>query len=160
MRFRVNLGGRTRAWLAMLVNDVVQQVLAPRRKPTALLTLQLGDGQSITGEINMQQLGDANFVTGTLTPIDSRGNPVPLDQVESIQFSGSDAALITVEQDPARAERFKISAVGALGNCQFQWQYDNLAGDGGDVIQGVVDIQIVSGTAVGAGVAFDEQQPQ
>ncbi len=157
MPFRVNLGGKTRVWLAALVDDVVQQVLAPRRKPTALLTIQLGGGQSIRGEINMQQLGDANFVTGTLTPIDARGNPVPTDQVEGIQFSGSDAGLITVEQDPARADRFKISAVGALGTCQFQWQYDN---QGGDLIQGAVDIQIVPGSGVGAGIAFDEQQPQ
>lgn len=108
----------------------------------------------------MQQLGDANFVTGTLTPLDSRGNPVPLDKVENIQFSGSDPALITVTQNSTDPSKFQIDAVGPLGTCQFQWQYDNLTGEGGAIISGAVDMEIISGQAVGAGVTFDEQQPQ
>ncbi len=160
MSFKVNLGGKTRTWAERTVDRIVLQLLQPRRTATALLTFAFGDGQSTTGELKMQQLGDANFVIGRLQPIDSRGNPVPLDKVEGIRFSGSDASLITVEQDLQASERFTINAVGPLGTCQFQWRYDNLTGEGGDVISGVVDIEVIAGQGVGGGVTFDEQQPQ
>ena len=168
LKFVVNLGERTitrlSSILVKIVNDALTRILGPHPKPSALITLRFQDGQSVKGRILMFRLGDSNRVDGVLQPIDSRGNPVPLDQVENPFFASSDEAVITVvspsPDTPENPFSFRVLATGPLGTAQLQWQYDNLTGEGGDIISGSVDVETIPGQGVGGGVTFGEQVPQ
>lgn len=168
LKHTVNLGDKTidrlSSALSSVINETLDRVLGPRPRPSAMLTLRFQDGQSFTGELSMFQLGDANKVFGVLKPIDSRGNPVPLDKVENPFFASSDEDVVTVVSPnpgtPDNPFSFVVLAAGPLGTAQLQWQYDNLTGEGGDIISGTADIETIPGQGIGAGVEFGEQVPQ
>lgn len=105
---------------------------------------------------NMLVLTDVQKVALSIQPVDSVGNPAP---VEGIVWSVSDATLLTVT--PAADGLSAVcEAVGPLGTAQVNVSADADMGSGVVTITGVLDIQIVAGQAtsinIGSGAPEDK----
>lgn len=96
------------------------------------------------------------FFTVSVSAVDARGNPAPLDGLPS--WASSDAALLTVDPNPDGTAR--VAAVGALGNAQVTVSADADLGEGVRTLTGLLDVTVVAGEAVALTVATSIPQEQ
>jgi hypothetical protein len=98
----------------------------------------------------MTQLTTTQQVTGTVVPVDRKGNPAA---VEGSTFTSSDPAVIAVEADLADPLKVTVKAV-ATGAAQVQWKADADLGDEIVEISAVADFVVKASQAVGASFSF------
>jgi hypothetical protein len=134
---------------------------APRRLPLILWLLgpiQEQDLPSHTGVPHMTNMSDSQQVSGTIQPIDKKGQPAPVQPGTSV-FTSSDEAVVTVTADPANELGVTVKAVAA-GSAQVRWAGDADLGDGVVTITAAEDFTISGGQAVGAGFTFGQPTEQ
>lgn len=97
-------------------------------------------------------------VTGTLAPVDKKGNPAPVDE-GSVEITSSDDSVFTVERDENDEKKFKLVAKGP-GTAQLDYSADADMGDGVVEISGFTAVEVLPAQAVGFGIQFGEPEEQ
>lgn len=110
-------------------------------------------------EVPLTQLTDTQQVTGTVSFVNKKGNPAPV-QDGSVVFASSDPAVLETVVDPASPMTVIVKAK-APGAAQVQCTADADLGDGVKTITLVADFTVVAGEAVGGTISFGtpEEQP-
>ena len=96
-------------------------------------------------------------VTASITPVDAKGNPATIDGLANWTSSASDiVAIQNVSADSLSAE---IVPGTALGTAQINVTADADLGSGVTTINGVLDVQVVAGQAVGFTISTSAAVP-
>lgn len=106
---------------------------------------------------SMLQLTNTQQCPLSVSGVDKKGNPAPLD---SIVFASSDPSVATVAADPSDPSKALVKAVAA-GTAQINVTADADLGDGVSTLTGTLDLTVVAGMAVGFQIATGtpEEQP-
>ncbi len=90
-------------------------------------------------------LTDVQKVVVSITPVDAKGNPAPIDGKPV--WTASDPSIISIvpSQDGLSAD---VIAVGPLGNAQVQVSADADLGEGVATIPGTLDVTVTASQAV------------
>lgn len=100
-----------------------------------------------TKNIKMLVLPNDHKVTASIQPVDSKGNPATIDGLAS--WSSSSADIVTVTNVSADSLSADVVPGTALGSAQINVTADADLGSGVQTINGVLDVQVVAGQAVG-----------
>lgn len=122
-----------------------------------ILTLIINQIQ-IKGKIMAATITDTQFITGTLSTVNKKGQPAPVE-LGTIEYSSSNEAVFTVAEDATNENGFTVTAVGA-GTAQLNYSADADLGEGLVSITGFTDITVTPAQATGFTVAFGEAQEQ
>lgn len=139
--------------------DVYLTIQKKRKNKGALILVFNIDNIKIKGKIMAVSITTTQLVTGTLQPVDSKGNPAPV-QPGSVTFSSSDENVFRVEVDAANEATLKVVAVGP-GTAQLNYSADANLGEGVKTIEGFTAVEVLPAEAVGFGITFGtpEEQP-
>jgi hypothetical protein len=108
-------------------------------------------------DIAMLVLPNDHKVLVSIEPVDSKGNPAKVDGIPAWTSSADNTAYITgVASDGLSAT---VMPGDTLGTCQINVQADADLGSGVTQINGVLDVQVVAGQAVGFQIQTGELQP-
>jgi hypothetical protein len=112
-------------------------------------------------DINMLILPADQKVHCSIEPVDAKGNPAKIDGVPTWSSSNDQIATVTPEPD-AGSGVFTAWVVPAaqIGTCQINVSADADLGSGITTINGVLDLEVVSGQAVGFEIAHEAPVPQ
>ena len=102
-------------------------------------------------------LTDSQKVKLTIAPVNSAGNPAPIDGVPEWSVSDSTLLDIVVDTDGMSAT---VSAVGPLGSVQVNVSADADLGAGVSTITGVLDIEVTASQATSLGIAAGVPEPK
>jgi hypothetical protein len=92
-------------------------------------------------------LANDHKVTASIQPVDSKGNPAQIDGLASWSSSSADIASVTnISADSLSAD---VVPGTQLGACQINVTADADLGSGVTTINGVLDVSVVAGQAVG-----------
>lgn len=130
-------------------------VLDPQ--PRVRFTLAMGDGFKVQGDDLMFTLTDVQKATATITVLDAKGNPAPLDGAPS--WSSSDPSVVAVEPSTDGLS-VVIKAVGPLGTAQVRVDADADLGASVVPLQGVLDVEVVASQAVSIVINPGPAEPQ
>ncbi len=97
--------------------------------------------------------------TGKVQPIDSKGNPAPVES-GSVDYSIEDPTLVEVIEDPDDETKFKVKALGPVGVTRLSITADADLGEGVTQIQEFSAIEIRPAGAKGFGITFGEPTEQ
>lgn len=128
-----------------------------KQKPKLIITFFF-NSIKIKGEIMAVVLSDTQFVDGQLTPVNKKGKPAPVE-TGTVEYSSSNEAVFTVEEDASDETKFKVVAVGA-GTAQLNYSADADLGQGVVPISGFTDIEVTAAQAVTFNVKFEEPKEQ
>jgi len=95
----------------------------------------------------MLVLPNDHKVTASIQPVDAKGNPATIDGLAS--WSSSSADIVTVTNVSADSLSADVVPGTALGSAQINVTADADLGSGVQTINGVLDVQVVAGQAVG-----------
>lgn len=109
-------------------------------------------------EAHMTSMTDSQFVTGTVKPINKKGNPAAV-QTGSAVWTSSDPAVLLVEQDATEELGVKVTGV-ASGAARCSCSFDADLGDGVTTVEIFEDFSISSGPAVGGSIVFGAPSEQ
>lgn len=139
--------------------DVHLTIKKKRKKKGSLLLFLNIDNIKIKGKIMAVSITTTQQVTGTLQPVDSKGNPASVE-AGTVLFSSSDENVFRVEVDPANESTVQVVAVGP-GTAQLNYSADADLGEGVKTIEGFTAVEILPAQAVGFGLTFGtpEEQP-
>lgn len=134
-------------------------ILRKDKKDLSGIVLTLFFNQiQIKGKIMAATISDTQFISGTLSTVNKKGQPAPV-QLDTIEYSSSNEAVFTVTEDPANENGFTVTAVGA-GTGQLNYSADADLGDGVVTISGFTDITVTPAQATGFNVTFGTPQEQ
>jgi hypothetical protein len=122
----------------------------PKSKPRVVFAQVRIDALHVRGDIRMFTMTDSQKASLTINPVDKRGNPARVDGIPV--WASSDETKVTVAP-AADGLSCDVVAAGALGQCQVTVSADADLGPGVATINGVLDITIVGGQAVGLAIA-------
>jgi hypothetical protein len=104
-------------------------------------------GGILLKDIKMLMLPNDHKVPVSIQPVDGKGNPAPVQGVPSWTSSAETIAYVSsVASDGLSAE---VLPGDTLGTCQVNVSADADLGAGVTPINGVLDVQVVAGQAVG-----------
>lgn len=106
----------------------------------------------------MLSLKNTQKVTGTLAPLDAKGNDAPIE-TGSVVVSSSDEAVATIEKDPENEKSLTVKGVNN-GTCTLTISADADLGEGVKTITTEVNVEIISGQASNFGITFGEPVEQ
>ena len=86
-------------------------------------------------------------VTASIQPVDSKGNPASIDGLAA--WSSSNTTIVTVTNVSTDTLSADVVPGTALGSAQVNVTADADLGSGVQTINGVLDVQVVAGQAVG-----------
>jgi hypothetical protein len=95
-------------------------------------------------------LKDNQRVTASVSPVDARGNPAPIDGVPVWAVVGP--AVLTLEPS-SDGLSCVATTTGELGVTQLTVTADADLGEGVVTISGLLDVEVIAGIAVGLSVA-------
>ena len=95
----------------------------------------------------MLVLPNDHKVTASIQPVDAKGNPATIDGLAA--WSSSSTAIVTVTNVSADSLSADVVPGTALGTAQINVTADADLGSGVQTINGVLDVQVVAGQAVG-----------
>lgn len=125
--------------------DLLALIFGKKKKcKHVMLTWCFGPTISLRSLI-VYQLPDSKKVPVSIGFTDAAGNPAPVDGVPA--WSVSDSTKLTLDVAADGMSAFVI-AVGPLGTSQVQVSADADMGAGVTTIQGILDVEVVSGPAV------------
>lgn len=114
--------------------------------PVVRLSISVVNSTLVEGTTPMAiTITDTQRFTATVSAVDAKGNPALLD---SIVWAVSDPALLLLSVDPAFPALADVSAVGPLGVGQLTIVADADLTDGVRELSGVLDVTVISSTAV------------
>ena len=123
------------------------------------LVLHFEGGFSVKGDDLMLTLTSTQKAALSVTAVDAKGNPAP---VENVVFIGSDPAVAVVQtnaSDPTKATVFGRT----VGTMQVRVTADADIGEGEKELAGLLDVEIVAAEAVALGITAgtpEEQIPE
>lgn len=100
-------------------------------------------------------------VKALIEPVDAKGNPAKVD--DDPQWTSSNDQIAAVAAEPSDGTGiFKawVTPGALLGTCQINVTADADLGSGITTIAGVLDVQVVGGTAVGFNIQTEAPIPQ
>ena len=145
------------ALILLLIAKIAEAKKKKRKKPKILLSLIINHIK-IKGGIIMVGLKDTQKVTGTLNPVDSKGNAAAV-QSGSVTVTSSDEVVVTVVKDPENELGFTLVA-GKPGTAQVDFSADADLGEGIVSITGFTAVEVQAGDAVGFAAIFGEPVEQ
>lgn len=96
-------------------------------------------------------------VIASITPVDSKGNPAAIDGLAAWSSSSPDiVTVVNVSVDSLSAD---VVPGTALGTAQINVTADADLGSGVTTINGILDVQVVAGQAVGFTIQTGPPQP-
>lgn len=111
----------------------------------------------ITKNVSMLALPNDRKVTASIQPVDAKGNPATIDGLASWSSSNPQIADVTaISADSLSAD---VVPGSVLGTCQINVQADADLGSGIQTITGVLDVQVVAGSAVGFTISTSPPVP-
>lgn len=129
-----------------------------RRKPRLCLTIHTPDGITITGGSKMAVvLTVSQKVSASITPVDAKGNPAPIDGVPAWSSSNPDIASVVPAEDGLSAV---IVATGVVGDTQVSVSADADLGEGVTQIVAIGDLSIRPDQAVALSLNFGTPEAQ
>ena len=102
-------------------------------------------------------LANNHKVTASITPVDSKGNPAAIDGLASWTSSATD--IVTVQNVSADSLSAEVVPGSALGTAQINVTADADLGSGITTINGILDVQVVAGQAVGFTISTSPSEP-
>lgn len=94
------------------------------------------------------------YVTGSVAPLDRKGNPAVVD---GVIYTSSNTAVAEVLQDPEDKLKFRINTIG-VGTAQIDVIVDAQLGEGERNISGFIAVEVQPEEAVNLGFTFSEPQ--
>lgn len=113
----------------------------------------------LKGEISMASLRENEQVRFTVTPRTAKGN-VGKVQAGSVEWSSSDPAIATVEEDPTNELSAVVKAVGPEGSATITFTADADLSDGVRPVSGLGAVQVIAGDTVGFSLEEGTPEPQ
>lgn len=111
-----------------------------------------GSSFSFNGDAHMAfTLPDDKTAVATLTTVDAKGNPAP---VQAVSWESSDPSILEVTADPVEPSKASIKPVGPLGQAQVRANLDPDTTMTGDEFIVLGDIEVVAGKAVSGTVSI------
>ena len=161
----VGQGAQVIAQLASLsarldgIEEQLSLVLSRLPGPAVAIRLSANiEGRITEGVTRMSLvLTDAQKVTLSITPVDAKGNPAPVDGIP--EWSSSDASVIVVEPSSDGMSAV-ATAAGPLGTAQVNVTADADLGAGVTSITGTLDIQVTGSEAVAISITAGTPEPQ
>ena len=127
------------------VSGTLDFILEEEKKPGFLWSIK--SNGVITKNISMLVLPNDHKVTASIQPVDAKGNPATIDGLASWSSSSTDIVTVTnISTDSLSAD---VVPGTALGAAQINVTADADLGGGVTTINGVLDVQVVAGQAVG-----------
>jgi len=127
------------------VSGTLDFILEEEKKPGFLWSIK--SNGVITKNISMLVLPNDHKVTASIQPVDAKGNPATIDGLASWSSSSTDIVTVTnISTDSLSAD---VVPGTALGTAQINVTADADLGGGVTTINGVLDVQVVAGQAVG-----------
>jgi len=102
-------------------------------------------------------LANDHKVTASIMPVDSKGNPAAIDGLASWTSSATD--IVTVQNVSADSLSAEVVPGSALGTAQINVTADADLGSGITTINGILDVQVVAGQAVGFTISTSPSEP-
>lgn len=102
-------------------------------------------------------LANDHKVAASITPVDSKGNPAAIDGLASWTSSATD--IVTVQNVSADSLSAEVVPGNALGTAQINVTADADLGSGITTINGILDVQVVAGQAVGFTISTSPSEP-
>ena len=131
--------------MKLVISGTLNFELEEEKKPCFLWSIK--HGGVTTKNVTMLVLPNDHKVTASIQPVDAKGNPATIDGLAS--WSSSDPSIAGIANVSADSLSADIVPGQNLGSCQINVQADADLGSGVTTITGVLDVQVVSGQAVG-----------
>jgi hypothetical protein len=131
-----------------------------RRGRELTLTLTFDEGYAVEGGAVMAlTLTSVQQASLTVSAVDAKGNPAPVDNVV---YRSSDPTIIELQEDSEDPTVAWVVAVGALGNAQVTVAADADIGEGVKALTGLLDVTVVAAEAVAISIetGVPEDQPE
>lgn len=141
--------------MKLIVSGILNLELEEEQKPGFLWSIAYNG--ITTKNLTMLVLQNDHKVTASITPVDAKGNPATLDGLANWSSSNAQiAAIANVSVDSLSAD---VVPGTELGSCQINVQGDADMGTGITTINGVLDVQVVAGQAVGFNIQTSPPVP-
>jgi hypothetical protein len=111
-------------------------------------------------DIKMLVLPIDHTAIASITPVDAKGNPAPVEGVPT--WASSNPAMLTVTpraDDGSGVYKADLVPAGAVGTCQVNVSADADLGTGVTTITGILDVQTAAGQAVGFTISTEVVPP-
>src|SRR5262245_59688375 len=105
----------------------------------------------------MIQLTDTQQVSISVSGVDAKGFPAPLENVTMTSSDGTIASVVQDATDPSKG----MVVAGVPGDAQIQVTADAKIGEGVKELTGTLDVHVVAGEAatITVGTGVPEEQP-
>ena len=124
-------------------------------KPRIIFTIKYNGIQ--LKDPDMLVLANDHKVTASIQPVDAKGNPATIDGLAAWSSSSTDIVNVTnVSADSLSAD---VIPGTAMGTAQINVTADADLGSGVTTINGVLDVQVVAGQAVGFTISTSPPVP-
>jgi hypothetical protein len=111
-------------------------------------------------DIKMLVLPIDHTAIASITPVDAKGNPAPVEGAPI--WASSNPTMLTVTpraDDGSGSYKADLAPVGAVGTCQVNVSADADLGSGVSTITGILDVQTAAGQAVGFTISTELVPP-
>jgi len=141
--------------LKLIVSGILNLELEEEKTPSFLWSVT--HSGVTTKNVMSLILANDHKVTASITPVDSKGNPAAIDGLAAWSSSSPDIVTVTnVSTDSLSAD---VVPGTALGAAQINVTADADLGSGVSTINGVLDVQVVAGQAVGFTISTSPPVP-
>jgi len=111
-------------------------------------------------DIKMLILPVDHTAIASITPVDAKGNPAPVEAAPSWASSNPEMLTVTPRADDGSGVyKADLAPVGALGTCQVNVSADADLGTGVTTITGILDVSLSAGQAVGFTISTEVVPP-
>src|SRR5262245_8616952 len=142
-------------WVNMMVSDSISFELDEDEKPDFIWSIN--HNGVTTKNVMSLILANDHKVTASIQPVDAKGNPAAIDGLAA--WSSSSADIVTVTNISADSLSADVVPGTALGTAQINVTADADLGSGVTTINGVLDVQVVAGQAVGFTISTSPPVP-
>lgn len=139
------------------VRDLADLALSQLREPRVVFTRARVGRLTLTGELTMLLLTNAQKVSLSIQPVDAFGQPARVDGVPAWAVSDDTLATITPATDGLSAV---VEPIGPVGTVQVQVTADADLGGGVRSISGTLDVQIEASEAVSLTIVAGAPEPK
>jgi len=131
--------------LKLFISGALDLTLEEDKQPGFLWSVTYN--RITTKGITMLILPNDHKVTASIQPVDAKGNPASIDGLAA--WSSSNTTIVTVTNVSTDSLSADVVPGTALGTAQVNVTADADLGSGTQTINGVLDVQVVAGQAVG-----------
>jgi hypothetical protein len=142
-----------------MIKFLLRLVERRRRGRDLTLTLTFDEGYTVEGgNVMALTLTSVQQASLTVSAVDAKGNPAP---IENVVYQSSDTSIVELQPDAEDSSVAWVVAVGSLGNAQVTVAADADIGEGIKALTGLLDVTVVAAEAVAIAIetGVPEDQP-